>query len=349
MSYILEALQKSQKNRDDSKVPTLGSIPDGLEPPAGASRGRYLRYLPVAAGLALVVVGASWWLARTDEPGTLKPSINDEIINPLNAGQTELAGEFSDAPAEVLLKSQSVPEAIAEPPIVELRVIEAPVTIGHVVEPGSERTAIIETQGPNNVSVGGIAEEGGIDEAQFLETPVSDVLDQGSSIATVGVEPVISAETQPLAVAVESSRVVPRKSVVPTRPVAQAKQAVDEGGALTIAATPEAQEQNLNTPAAMATTQKVTPVQPVAVAPERSERSVKHFRELPYDVQQSLPEISYSVHLYSPAPENRMVKINGLMRREGDNLSDGLVLEEITSTGAIFSFRGHTFRVPVNG
>ena len=345
MSYILEALQKSQKNRDDSKVPTLGSIPDGLEPPAGASRGRYLRYLPVAAGLALVVVGASWWLARTDEPGTLKPSINDEIINPLNAGQTELAGEFSNAQAEVLLKSQSLPEAIAEPPIVELRVIEAPVTIGHVVE----RTAIIETQGPNNVSVEGIAEEGGIDEAQFLETPVSDVLDQGSSIATVGVEPVISAETQPLAVAVESSRVVPRKPVVPIRPVAQAKQAVDEGGALTIAATPEAQGRNLNTPAAMVTTQEVTPVQPVALAPERSERSVKHFRELPYDVQQSLPEISYSVHLYSPAPENRMVKINGLMRRAGDNLSDGLVLEEITSTGAIFSFRGHTFRVPVNG
>ena len=74
-----------------------------------------------------------------------------------------------------------------------------------------------------------------------------------------------------------------------------------------------------------------------------------HFRELPYDIQQSLPVISYSVHLYAAEPSHRMVKIDGRVRREGDTVKPGLVLKEITPTGAIFSYRDNIFRVPVNG
>ncbi len=397
MSYILEALQESQKNRDGSKVPTLGSIPDGLELPADSSRGRYRRYLPVVAGLTLVVVGASWWLGRTDESGfselsvhetsipesgisepsvpepsvpepsvlgsRTSESINDETITPLNSGEIELAGESSDIEAQVLSKSQSVSESLVERPLVELPVTELPVseaavTIDHVAEPGSERSAFVETPGVDNVSVEAMP-QGGIDDAQTLKTPVSNTSGQGLAVVTVGVEPVTRVETQPLAVAVDSSRVVPDKLVAsgkqidagkqidPEKQIAQAKQAIDEGGGLTAV---DAQQQSLDAPASIVTTKEALPVQEgLAVSPEHSERPVKHFRELPYDVQKSLPKISYSVHLYSPAPESRMVKMDGLMRREGDKLSDGLVLEEITSTGAVFSFRGHVFRVPVNG
>ena len=76
---------------------------------------------------------------------------------------------------------------------------------------------------------------------------------------------------------------------------------------------------------------------------------IKHFRELPYEIQSELPDIQYSVHLYAPAPGQRMVVIDGSVRREGDSLKGGLKLEEITPAGAVFSFRGHTFRVPVSG
>ncbi len=73
-----------------------------------------------------------------------------------------------------------------------------------------------------------------------------------------------------------------------------------------------------------------------------------HFRELPYEIQQKLPKIIFSVHLYAPDPARRMVKINGLMKRDGDEIVTGLVLDEITSTGAIFTFQEYRFRVPAN-
>ncbi len=82
--------------------------------------------------------------------------------------------------------------------------------------------------------------------------------------------------------------------------------------------------------------------------PSEPQENVPHFRQLPYDIQQDLPTILYSVHLYSPNPEGRMVKIEGVMRREGDEVLPGVELLEITPNGAIFMFRDYKFRVPVN-
>lgn len=83
-------------------------------------------------------------------------------------------------------------------------------------------------------------------------------------------------------------------------------------------------------------------------APAEPQEVIPHFRELPYDIQQRLPKIQYSVHLYSPTPQGRLVKIDGLVRREGDQISPGVVLLEITPRGAVFVFRNYKFRVPVN-
>lgn len=79
------------------------------------------------------------------------------------------------------------------------------------------------------------------------------------------------------------------------------------------------------------------------------ERAIPHFRELPLNIQNDLPDIRFSVHLYSPQAHARLVKIDGWIRREGDALTPELMLDEIISTGAIFTFRGHRFRVPVGG
>ena len=90
-------------------------------------------------------------------------------------------------------------------------------------------------------------------------------------------------------------------------------------------------------------------LEPEPVAEVLEDKPVPHFRELPYDIQQSLPVIRYSVHLYAAEPSHRMVKIDGRVRREGDTIQPGLVLREITPTGAIFTYRDNVFRVPVNG
>lgn len=81
--------------------------------------------------------------------------------------------------------------------------------------------------------------------------------------------------------------------------------------------------------------------------PEPAQERIPHYRELPYEVQQIVEGVKYSVHLYSPNPERRLVKINGIVRREGSEVTPGLVLEQVTPDGAIFTYREYRFRVPV--
>lgn len=84
-----------------------------------------------------------------------------------------------------------------------------------------------------------------------------------------------------------------------------------------------------------------------SVSPPVEQERIPHYRELPFDIQQELEGVSYSVHLYSPNPERRLVKINGIVRREGAEVSPGLVLSEVTQDGAIFTYRDYRFRIPV--
>jgi general secretion pathway protein B len=75
------------------------------------------------------------------------------------------------------------------------------------------------------------------------------------------------------------------------------------------------------------------------------ENRVYHPKELPLPIQQSLPALTISVLLYSDDPTSRMVKINGQMIREGQYLTAGLKLEEITPEGVILSYKNYRFRI----
>lgn len=66
---------------------------------------------------------------------------------------------------------------------------------------------------------------------------------------------------------------------------------------------------------------------------------------LPASLRQQLPAFNFSLHYYSEDPAQRMVRLNGRILREGQELSDGLVLDEITSQGALFSYHGYEFEV----
>lgn len=70
---------------------------------------------------------------------------------------------------------------------------------------------------------------------------------------------------------------------------------------------------------------------------------IPHQKQLPLQVQRALPELSFTVHIYSAKPASRMVKINGLRLREGDPISSALKLKEITKDGVILSFNNRPF------
>lgn len=66
--------------------------------------------------------------------------------------------------------------------------------------------------------------------------------------------------------------------------------------------------------------------------------------ELPKSIQQELPDMHVSLHLYSTRPANSFVDINNQMLQEGANVAPGLKLEKITPDGMEFSYKGYRFR-----
>ena len=75
------------------------------------------------------------------------------------------------------------------------------------------------------------------------------------------------------------------------------------------------------------------------------EQTVLAFESLPEEIKKELPDISISGHIYSNNPRDRIVNINGRIIREGENMTDGLKVEEITVSGVIFSYRKLRFRI----
>jgi general secretion pathway protein B len=85
--------------------------------------------------------------------------------------------------------------------------------------------------------------------------------------------------------------------------------------------------------------------QPPSGAPAAAPaQNVIGLAELPLELQQELPPMTISVHAYSGRPADRMVGINNRMLREGDSVTPGLKLEQITPEGMVFGYKGFSFR-----
>lgn len=75
------------------------------------------------------------------------------------------------------------------------------------------------------------------------------------------------------------------------------------------------------------------------------ENKLYKLRELPSAIRQNLPVFSVSALLYSSNPDSRMVRINEQMMHEGQDLTAGVKLEEITRDGLIFRYQKYRFYV----
>ena len=72
-------------------------------------------------------------------------------------------------------------------------------------------------------------------------------------------------------------------------------------------------------------------------------QGIPHQRQLPYDVQDTLPDMNISVHMYSANPSSRLVRINNTIYHEGDLIDSELKLEQITPDGLIMTIRDERF------
>ena len=80
----------------------------------------------------------------------------------------------------------------------------------------------------------------------------------------------------------------------------------------------------------------------------RAQREPLRIMQLPLSIQKELPEFHISAHVYfAKKPASRLVSINGRIVREGDSFVPDLKVEEITSDGVIFSYHKYLFHVPL--
>ena len=69
--------------------------------------------------------------------------------------------------------------------------------------------------------------------------------------------------------------------------------------------------------------------------------------QLPAHIRAQLPELTFGGSIYSGNAANRSLIVNGRLHRESEEVAPGLVLEQIRRNGAVLSFRGYRFEVPL--
>jgi len=81
--------------------------------------------------------------------------------------------------------------------------------------------------------------------------------------------------------------------------------------------------------------------------PVQAQKEIIDFYDLPDSIQQQLPAIIVSAHVYSSNPIQRSIVINNNFMEEGEYVIDNLILHEITADGAIFDYEDTRFHYNV--
>ncbi len=97
------------------------------------------------------------------------------------------------------------------------------------------------------------------------------------------------------------------------------------------------------TSSVVAVNSKPTPTSPATSAEVDYYDGIPHQRQLSASLQNELPDLNISVHIYAEQPGSRMVRINNTTYRQGDRIDKNLVLETITPDGVIMSIRDNRF------
>jgi general secretion pathway protein B len=89
--------------------------------------------------------------------------------------------------------------------------------------------------------------------------------------------------------------------------------------------------------------QAATQATPPVAAASQPEAPVPKLTELAEDLRREVPAMAFGGAVYSTAPAQRMVIVNGQLLREGEAMSAELTLEEIRPKSAVFRIRSQRF------
>ncbi len=339
MSYILEALKKSQAERELGRVPTLDTAGMFEEDKAEPRRGPWV---PVAVGLAGAAMLIALYAALrgpAPQPGGGAPSpgpglgqtqasdrsalaalqIDDPLRQPSRAAQPP---SFSSGPDRAEQSATPMDPAAVPPgtPLYPDRVA-ASLPAAPLVEPpppkGVPRPPVTEPPYARRDAVGPETDQGYPQTQAELDAVLERELERQ---LTLEPDPVANPAPEPL----EEAPSDPPPTPVPPDLIAEIeafKDQVRRGSGNASAATSPAASK----PAGVGKTQDPTALR---LTPAQ---------------QAALPAFMMTVHVYEREQARRFVLINGLKYREGDQTREGLSVERILPDGAVLSHEGHPF------
>lgn len=282
MSFILDAIAKSEQERQQQQMPDASSL---AFPSAAPVRSRRTApYLLAGLLLGSAILAAVWI--------QLPRSLVTPFAGP-GGSATPTAPEAADRP-QAPVESREAPPAVpadAPKPISATRMLadsSAPKTVPREQPPKVEKT--VEAPAAGSATV--LTDTDSLHEStpgSVVNTPANE------SSATVSLE--ASLETAP-----------------------------GVSGTLAPAAAVETSPPGTEAPL----------------------RRVSRLSELPADVRRALPSVIFTGHLYSQNPSSSYVFIDSGRRVvAGQQIVDGLVLDEITPTGVVVEFQGYLIEVGV--
>jgi general secretion pathway protein B len=72
-----------------------------------------------------------------------------------------------------------------------------------------------------------------------------------------------------------------------------------------------------------------------------------YYRDFEGVVGNAFPNLGLTIHTYTAEPRERAIHIGGNMWREGDEVSDGMILETITENGIEVTYQGYLVLIDV--
>jgi general secretion pathway protein B len=89
---------------------------------------------------------------------------------------------------------------------------------------------------------------------------------------------------------------------------------------------------------------EAAPAAPAVAAQPVGDDQLRTLQQLPDTLQREIPKVAFGGYIYSPTPGESLLLVDKMLRREGEEVAPGLVLERLTPKAAVMNYRGTRYR-----
>lgn len=151
--------------------------------------------------------------------------------------------------------------------------------------------------------------------------------------------------TAPLATPAPPAAVIPAPAAVVQPAPAPAPAPVAETRPVRVKPAPAPVVPTSSSPPQPSPQQREAATAPATVAPQPvGDEQLRTLQQLPDTLQREIPKVAFGGYIYSPTPGESLLLVDKMLRREGEEVAPGLVLERLTPKAAVMNYRGTRYR-----